>query len=471
MKSPLFRKNIKAINSIYFIGIKGAAITALAEILTRKKIKITGSDVGDIFFTDALLEKIKAKVYQEFDEKHLEEKFDLIVHSTAYNKENNLEVARAIKKGLPILSYPEALGLLFNKAFGIAVCGTHGKTTTTAMLAEILKEAGEDPTALVGSKVTNWGSGSLSGEGRYFVIEADEYQNKLQFLNPKVVVVTNIDFDHPDFFKDEADYTKVFSDFFSRIPSQGFLVYSAEDENSKKIAKELECEKISFGEKGKPEVKITERIIQGLEGQQIKLSVFGKEEYSFFLKMHGRHNANNASAAFATALKLGIKAEVALKALEGFRGSERRFEKKGEIKGMLMYDDYAHHPQEIKATLKAAREQYPKKEIIVAFGPHTFSRTEKFLADFGKALGLASQVYVLEIYSSAREKKEDFKVCSSDLVRSINEQGGRAQYVKEMKDLAPLIYNSANKDSIFISMGAGDTWKVHELIRLITQQV
>jgi UDP-N-acetylmuramate--alanine ligase len=461
----LTKLNINNIHSAYLIGVKGSAMTALAEILVAKGIKVSGSDVTDVFYTDSLLEKAGVQVYEGFSTKNIPQKVDLIIHSTAYNRENNVEVVAALKAKKTLINCPKAIGLIFNKSFGIAVCGTHGKTTTSAMLAEILKEAGMKPTALIGSKVTNWNSGSLSGDGRYFVIEADEYQNKLQYYNPKMVVATNIDYDHPDFFKSWVTYVKVFRDFFKRIPTEGFLIINSEDEKSQGIAGKLICQQVNFGSNQRAGFRLISRKVLPTGGQKITLSINGGEKLAFDLKLPGKHNALNALAAIAAACQLGVTAEKATKILEGFKSSERRLQKIKNFRRGVLYDDYAHHPQEIKMTIKAVREQYPNKKIIIAFHPHTFSRTKKFFKNFGQALTLADKVYVLDIYSSAREIVSEAKFDSKHLAELVNQLGGKAEYVPTIEKLAPIITEEIDKNSVFISMGAGDVWKIHALIK------
>ncbi len=457
--------DINKIKSAYLIGIKGSAMTALAEILVAKGIKVIGSDIADTFYTDALLKKAGIKVYEKFDRKNIPASVDLFIYSTAYNIKNNPEMAVAARTKIPLLNYPEALGLLFNELFGIAVCGTHGKTTTTAMLAEILRKAKMDPTALVGSKVANWGSASLLGKSRYFVIEADEYQNKLQYYNPKVVVNTNIDYDHPDFFKKPSDYSNAFRNFFRRIPNEGFLIINSADKNSKKVSQKLNCKVISFGRKKEDDFHILSRKVLTGGMQKVEVVLPKGERVVFILKLAGEHNALNALAAIAAAYQLGIPFKEVAQALKNFESSERRFQKIKKFRRGVLYDDYAHHPQEIKASIKAAREQYPSKRIIVAFHPHTFSRTKKFFKEFAQALALADKTYLIDIYGSAREKRNEKKFNSKQLVVLINELGGKAEYKSTIEKLAPVLIKEINEDVVFVSMGAGDIWKIHGLIK------
>ncbi len=457
--------DINNIKSAYFIGIKGSAMAALAEIFVAKGIEVSGSDTADVFYTDSLLKKIGVKVFEKFDRQNIPSAVDLIVHSTAYNKKNNPEVAAALKANFLLLSYPVTLGLFFNRLFGIAVCGTHGKTTTAAMLAEILRQAGLKPTALVGSKVNNWGSASLSGTSQYFVIEADEYQNKLKHYFPNMVVNTNIDYDHPDFFKTQTDYFKAFQDFFRKIPAEGTLIFNAGDKNSTKAARRLKCRATCFGKNQKADFKMLGRKVLPTGGQSVEAGLPGGKRLIFNLKLAGEYNALNALAAIAAASRLGIKSEQAVRALENFESSERRLQKIKNFKRGVLYDDYAHHPQEIKATIEAVRERHPRQKIIIAFHPHTFSRTKKFFKAFAQTLALADKVYVLDIYSSAREKISEAKFNAEHLSALVNKLGGKAEFKPTIEELAPVLKKEIGPKTVFISMGAGDIWKVHELIK------
>ena len=457
--------DLSSVKHAYLIGIKGTAMEALAEIFTARGIQVTGSDVSDIFYTDELLNDMGIRAHIGFDQNHIPPNADLIVHSTAYTAENNPEVAFAKSRDLPVISYPEALSMLFAGHIGIAVTGTHGKTTTTAMLGEILRKEELSPTVLVGSKVMNWGRSTLAGSGVHFIAEADEYQNKLRFYQPHGVVVTNIDYDHPDFFKTEEEYAGVFKEFFLKIPRAGFLVYNINDSKSAALADSLQCRTVSFGE-GDADFVLLSRNATSM-GQVFRFGARSDgKEYECMLQLSGRHNAVNALAAIAAAAELGVAISASITSLAGFKSSERRFQEMGRTEnGGVLFDDYAHHPEEIKATLKGARERFPDKKIIAAFHPHTFSRTKALFDSFAQAFGLADVVYILDIYASARENASAADVHSRDLVERIKQNGVDAEYVPTIADLAPIIAREMDKDTVFISMGAGDIWKIHGEIK------
>lgn len=453
--------DLSKVKKIYVIGIEGAGTSAIAQAYQNLGMEVSGSDNGDHFYQD-VLEAKNIKVFDKFDAGNLPEDVDLVIHSTAYGK-NNPELEKAKEKNIPILSYPEALGELFKEKFGIAVSGTHGKTTTTAMLAECLREIGADPNAIVGSKVKQWQSNVLLGKGDFLVAEADEYQNKLQYYHPMAAILTSVDWDHPDFFPTVTEYAKVFEDFVAKIPRHGFLVYCGDDADAEKISKAASCEKLSYGFGENNDYKISnQRIIDN--GQEFEVAYKEDNLGKFSLQFPGKHNALNATAAIAVCHKLKLDLEKAKDALRNFQGTARRFEYVGERNGAILIDDYAHHPAEIKATLKAAREKYPEKNIWTIFHPHTFTRTKALLHDFAQSFDDANNVIVIDIYGSAREKQGG--VSSQELVNLINKYDhGKAEYVPTIDEAIAFLRDKAGENDVVISMGAGDVWRVTKSLK------
>ena len=466
--------NLEGIENVYMIGIKGTGMVGLAEILKSGGKKIAGSDVDEPFFTDRILKRLKIEVNQGFDKKNLKRRrnLNLVIHSTAYNEENNEEVKMAHKKGFPVLTYPEALSLLLKSKIGIAVCGTHGKTTTTAMLALLMKEAGLEPTALIGSKVKQIDSSVLVGDSDYMIIEADEYQNKLALYNPHKVILTNLDFDHPDYFENFEAYKEVFKDFVRKIPVNGSLVVWGESAATLEVAMEAKCNIIVYGffKKIPPAgLAIADRI--GLEGMEVndimihdiqeKFEQAGKTKLDFFLvpkelklKVPGKHNLLNATAALAMAKDLNIDLEKAVESLNNFEGTARRLEVIGRRKKALIIDDYAHHPEEIKATLDALKEKYPEKNLICVFHPHTFTRTKALLSDFSQSFDKADEVIILDIYGSAREKQGG--VSSEDLVEKMSMFQRNVSHLKTLDDVFEDLKDRIGSDDVVVTMGAGN---------------
>ncbi len=510
--------NLDTIKNIYIIGIEGAGTSALASILKAQGKNVAGSDEGDHFYYDVLKKK-GIQVFHKFDEKNLktpqnfrssnfdplyaggENNIDLVIYSTSVQPETNPELKYAMEtteQHFKIMSYPQALGMVFNQAeFGIAICGTHGKTTTTAMLATAMDKAGvKNLTALVGSKVLEWGGNTLIGGkgkvktphpsfregggdplyptspnrlrgtgtgGGYFVIEADEYQNKLQYYNPRAVILTSADYDHPDFFKSEEEYKQVFKDFVARIPEDGFLVAYAGDKNVVEIAQSAKCEVIFYDEVGAKEVLLDDSFCADDNCQG---KTFGccpairqaKEKMQLF----GKHNLLNAMGAFKVCQKLGLDEQKVRQALQEFQGTARRFEMKGEYNGAIIIDDYAHHPVEVQATLQATKNRYPDRNIKCIFHPHTFTRTEALLEEFSRSFADADEIYLLDIFGSAREKQGG--VSSDDLIDLIKKQNSN-KTIKNLHTISEAIKyfrQNLQPNDLLITMGAGDVYLVGE---------
>ncbi|MEI7621122.1 MAG: UDP-N-acetylmuramate--L-alanine ligase [Candidatus Moraniibacteriota bacterium] len=455
--------NIKDLKKVYLVGIKGAGMTAVAELLKGRGIQVSGSDTSEVFYTDAILKKNEIAFFETFEAGHLEGDFDAVIFSTAYSVENNVELQTAKAKNLPMLSYPEFLGMLFREKLGIAVCGSHGKTTTSALLGQALQMAGADPTALVGSKVLGWDSSVLAGKGDYFVAEADEYQNKLRFYDPWSVILTSVDWDHPDFFPTFADYKKAFQDFVAKIPKAGFLVVWGDSVDTLEVAKAATCQVLSYGFGQENKYKISNLKLQisnqDLIHQSFEIERSGQNLGTFLTPLAGKHNVLNCASVVALCHAMGLDlAKVAL-ALKQFRGTARRFEQVGTFKNAILIDDYAHHPDEIKATLSGARARFGEKRIWTVFHPHTFTRTKALLQDFAQSFDDTDKVIVIDIYGSAREAHGG--VSSAELVALINKyQFGKAQYLATMEEVVSYVKENAGDFEVLITMGAGDVWKV-----------
>lgn len=449
---------------VYFIGLKGVGMTALAQICRARGMEVWGSDTKEHFFTEEPLKKSGIECLEGFSAKNLERAIDLIICSTAYTEENNEEVKAARVKNLPIMTYPEALGELTGEYKSIAVAGSHGKTTTTAMLAHVLQVAGLSPSALVGSLVPQFDGNALVGSGDSFIFEADEYQNKFQFFSPQKIIVTSIEWDHPDFFHTPEDYFSAFVSFIKKIPTEGFVVGCYDDLEVKRAVAEANL---------KPEQVVTYGLQNGnwqmvrmwLDEGRWHFSAREGEEYrgEFWLKLIGSHNVANALAVIACASKLGVDLELIRQGLASFEGTARRFEIKGKLQnGMTVVDDYAHHPSEIAATLKAARSFYPYKNIRCIFQPHTFSRTEALLQDFAQSFAEADEVVLIDTYASARE--QGGKVTSQDLVRELTIRNIKVVYKPTIAEAAEYLAQTAGRSDLVITMGAGDVWQVGDIL-------
>jgi UDP-N-acetylmuramate--alanine ligase len=448
------------IKKIYFIGIKGSGMVALVEYFDRKGFKVTGSDTHEKFFTDEILKKkLFVKYHEGFDAKHIKNDIDLVVYSTAYSEKNNEEFKAAKYKMIPMVSYPEMIANLFNEKYGIAVCGTHGKTTTTAMLAEIFRFAGLDPTAVVGSQVRQWRGSALVGRSEFMILEADEYQNKIGLYKPQAAILTSADWDHPDFFPTFEEYKSTFAAFVEKIPRHGFLVVCGDRSETLEIAKSAKCKVISYGFGKDVDMKIASHEIR--EGKQFfSVSMREKKLGNFEIMLPGQHNILNATAAIAMAHQFNAKMEKVREALANFEGTSRRFEYIGQRNGAILIDDYGHHPEEIKATLQAAREFFPKRRIWCVFHPHTFTRTKALLSEFAQSFEDADKVIVLDIYGSAREVQGG--VHSKDLVELAKKYHRNVEYIPTIPEAIEYLGDKINKEDLIIAMGAGNVWEVVE---------
>jgi len=423
---------------IYMIGIKGVGMTGLAQIFQGIGKRVSGSDTAEEFFTEEVLQKLGIPFVKGFTIENIPSDTELVIYATAY-PEDHVERVEVARRGIAQLSYPEALGEITKGMRTIAVCGSHGKTTTTAMLGQALEALSMDPTVLVGSRVNAWGTNARVGKSDLFVLEADEYQNKLRFLSPTGIILTNIDWDHPDFFLTPESYREVFGAFVKRAPEHGWIVANRKDGES----------------------------VRALEAVSARVKWFDPEAPLPELaatKIFGAQNRANANAVIAALSCFGISPEQAAGALTSFAGTARRMEEIGRANGLIALDDYAHHPTEITATIAALRGQYPNHRIAVLFQPHTFSRTETFLDDFVAALKTADVAFVTDIYGSARETvgKIDGKALAAAF------KNGQNHYVP-FSNAAEMITRTLFPEraarveglpTLFVTMGAGDVWKI-----------
>lgn len=417
--------------NIYMIGIGGIGMSALAQLYARDGNDVTGSD-RDVSPTTKLLEQKGVQVSIGQKAENLPGHIDLVVYSDAIH-DDNPEWVEAKKRGITMRSYFEALGDVSQDRKTAAVAGTHGKTTTTAMLAKILEDSGDDPTAIIGSLVPEFGSNFLPGEG-YFVVEACEYKDHLLKLSPEVLVITNLEWDHTDWFTTFEAMQETFRKAIERVPGHGTIVTNPHDPN---IAPLLPSAKAAVVDYTKEEVP--------------KLALIGA---------FNRMNAQAAKAA-AKIVSPELREEDIDDSLSLFKGTWRRFEKKGEMRGgALVYDDYAHHPTAVRKTLEAVREHFPDNKIIVAFHPHLYSRTRDLMDEFATSFKAADEVIIAPIYP-AREASIP-GVTSAVLAEKIDAHGGKAVAVASLDDVEEALREFDRPDTVIITMGAGDIYKVAE---------
>lgn len=458
----------------YMIGIKGVGMTMLAQFLAAKGWRVSGSDISDRFMTDRVLKRAGIKVKSPFAASNLPLNPGLLIYSSAFSGANNPEMTAVLedKQRFPeskVLSYAAALGQVFNRHRGIAVCGSHGKTTTSAWLGHVLAKAGKQPNVLTGARVPQFKGSTLIGSSRLFVAEVDEYQNKLQYFKPQGIVLNNIEFDHPDFFKDQAAYSKVFADFLKKLPAKGFAVLNNGDPEIRKIMKYVRGRYATYDIDRGAGAPTVNYLASGLK-RRGDFQVFSVNDYGEFkIRLFGEHNVLNALAVIAAARFLGVPLAAIKKGLASFKGTERRAQILGRYHGALIIDDYAHHPTEIRATLAGLRSFYgPKKKIRVLFHPHTYTRTKALFDDFAASFEEADEVSVLDIYGSAREKQGG--VSSAQLVRAIEKHNrpiGKKQAIRHLPTLeqaSRCFSKELRTGEILLLMGAGDVFRVGEAI-------
>ncbi len=465
----------------HFVGIKGTNMTPLAIIAKEAGFEVTGSDVEQEFITDAALKKVGITPFVGFSSDHITDQ-TLVITTGAHGGFDNPEVVAAKNKSIPVMSAGEATGeymkgTLFKKQFvGISVAGTHGKTTTTAMIATMLKENRLDPSYIIGTgDIGSLGLPGHFGEGRYFVAEADEYatepvhDKRARFLwqYPKFAVITNIEHDHPDIYPTITAVRETFLSFVKQLPDKGLLIACGDDPQVKLLLKEYEGRVITYGFSLENDY-VLDRVTVSGEQTFFWVKSRGVPLGEFVLRVVGEHNALNALATVIIGLETGLSIDKIKKGLLAFRGSKRRLEFVGDLKtGAKVYDDYAHHPTEIKTTLAALRKQYPKKKIICIFQPHTYSRTKQLFQQFTTAFGSVDMVILTDIFASAREEA-DPAVSSKNLAFALGNRHKAVMYLPKLSDVVQYISeNRLRTDTVLVTMGAGDVYSIHSQLEFV----
>ncbi len=443
---------------IYFIGIGGISMSGLAELLLAEGFRISGSDMKESKLTEALKEK-GATVFYGQKASNLTPDIDLAVYTSAIHPDNPEYIALK-QLGLPSLTRAQLLGqIMKNYKIPVAVSGTHGKTTTTSMIAEILLENDSDPTLSIGGIFKDIGGNIRIGKSDYFVAEACEYTNSFLSFFPKIGIILNIEEDHLDFFKDIHDIRHSFHRFANLLPQDGALILNGDIENYNELADGLACRTITFGSSKQCAYHYSDIAYDGHAHAAFTLHSPGHGEDRFALAVPGEHNVCNAMAAIALADLLGVNRRTVKKALLHFTGTDRRFEYKGKKNGFTIIDDYAHHPTEITATLKAAAN-YPHHNLWCVFQPHTYTRAKTFLTEFAHALLHADNIVLTDIYA-ARET-DTLGVSSKDLQDEILRLGGKCHYLPTFEATEKFLLENCIKDDLLITMGAGDVVKIGE---------
>lgn len=447
--------------AIHFIGIGGISMSGLAEILLKEGFRVTGSDSAVSALTKHL-EAGGAVVYQGQRASNISPDTDLVVYTAAVHPDNP-EFAEAVRQGLPMLTRAELLGqMMKNYRQAVAIAGTHGKTTTTSMVTEILLAADADPTISVGGILHSIGGNIRVGHSDCFVTEACEYTNSFHSFFPTIEVILNIREDHLDFFKDLNDIRNSFHTFAKLLAGDGLLIINADIPGYRELMNDLACPMVTFALEAEDADYRAEQITYNEKGYaSFDVIRRGRKIGHLDLEVPGEHNIANALAAAAVADALHIPEEAIEKGLDGYTGTERRFEFKGNLGGVEIVDDYAHHPDEIKATLLAA-EKLHKKKIWCVFQPHTYTRTKALMGEFAKALSLADEVVLAKIYP-ARET-DTLGISSADLAVEIEKLGTPVHYFESFGEIEKFLLENLVPNELLITMGAGDVVKIGETL-------
>ena len=455
----MYKINFKKPIHIHFIGIGGISMSGLAEILLEEDFKVSGSDAKESPLTEQLSSRGAMIQYGQKAE-NITDDIDVVVYTAAINRENP-ELIEAVAKKIPMLTRAELLGqLMKNYKTPIAVSGTHGKTTTTSMISHILLEGDMDPTISVGGILQAIGGNIRVGGSETFITEACEYTNSFLSFFPKIGVILNIEEDHLDFFKDIEDIRHSFHQFAALLPPDGTLVINGDIDNYAEIFEGLDCNIITCGTSSSGLDYCARDIIYDSKGNvAFDLLKNGKKTDHIVLYVTGDHNVSNALSAIAVADLLNIPMETTKTGLLSFCGTDRRFEYKGQLDGVIIVDDYAHHPTEIKATLKAAKH-YPHKKLWCVFQPHTYTRTKAFFNEFAEALSHADHVILADIYA-ARET-DTLGISSGDLAVRIQELGADATYFPNFAEIEDYLRVNCVSGDLLITMGAGDVVNIGE---------
>jgi len=445
---------------VHFIGIGGSGLSAIARLLLESGDTVTGSDRELSSFANDV-QKAGATVFIGHHPRNIIGA-DWVVRSSAI-PDDNPEVVAALAANIPVYKRADFLGQLMTDKTGIAVAGTHGKTTTTAMIAWVLTELDRDPSFIIGSTMNNLGVNARAGKGNAFIIEADEYDRMFLGLKPRIAIVTNLEHDHPDCYPSFEDMYAAFESFVDLLPADGTLIVCADDSGATSLINHTrKAGKTVVGYAVQGEMTINSS--NWIQARALELNAMGGFSFEVAsnlsgglssvkvdLQIPGEHNVRNALATLAVVELLGLSTQKAAEALSKFSGTGRRFEIRGEVAGVTVIDDYAHHPTEIMATLSAARARYPERRIWAVWQPHTYSRTQTLFTEFSRAFKNADEVIVSEVYAS-REPKQDFT--SAEIVSAMPHASAR--YIKTIKEISDYLIEQLQPGDVLLVLSAGD---------------
>ncbi|WP_273194437.1 UDP-N-acetylmuramate--L-alanine ligase [Oleidesulfovibrio alaskensis] len=436
------------------VGIGGTGMCGIAEVLLNLGFEVRGSDMNDSPSVRRL-RRLGADIFIGHGAENVTDA-QVLVKSTAVSMDNP-EVQAAQEKGIPIIPRAEMLAELMRLRKGIAIAGTHGKTTTTSLTAAIFDEAGTDPTVIIGGRLNAYGSNARLGEGEFLLAEADESDGSFLCLSPVVNVVTNVDLDHVDFYHDQQAIDTAFINFMNKVPFYGMNVVCGDDAGVRRLLPQIKRPVLTYG--FGPDNQLRAETVTCGETSRFRVLLHGEDLGEVNLVQPGRHNVLNALAAIGVGLETGIAADVCLRGLANFRGVGRRFERKGERGGVLVVDDYGHHPAEIAATLATARTCYPGRRLVVAFQPHRFSRTKALFGDFCKAFDNVDKLLLTEIYPASEAPIPG--VSGQSLAQGIRQVSNTdVDYFQDFEAMRAALPETLRPGDLFLTLGAGSIWTV-----------
>jgi UDP-N-acetylmuramate--alanine ligase len=439
---------------VHFVGIGGIGMSGIAELVANLGYRVSGSDLRRSDVTDRLA-SLGVTVMVGHDARHVEHA-DVVVVSSAVAPDN-VEVVEARARHIPVIPRAEMLAELMRLRFGIAIAGAHGKTTTTSMVALMLERVGLDPTAVIGGRLSAFGSNARLGQGQYMVVEADESDRSFLRLSPTIAVVTNIDREHMDAYGSFDKLVDAFGAFADRVPFYGAVVACVDDPPVRALVPRLTRRAITYGFAADAEVRGVDPVTDGRSGRCVVQFAVpgvpgGEGRDELHLAVPGRHNLQNALAAVAVGLEIGLPFDRLRMALAEFRGAERRYEVRGEVRGVTVVDDYGHHPAEIAAVLRAARDGHPTR-LVAVFQPHRYTRTRDLLEDFGPALALADVVVLTDIYPAGEAPIPGITL--DRLAMAVRRHAGDVQVVPALDDVPAAVARLARPGDLIVTLGAG----------------
>ena len=449
-----------SIKKIHFVGIGGIGMSGIAEILLDQGFKVSGSDRALSEVTERLT-SLGATIREGHAAANIGADVDALVYSSAVAQENP-EMVEAQRRKIPIIRRAEMLAEVMRLKYGIGIAGTHGKTTTTSMVSLVLMEGELDPTVIVGGKLNGLGgTNARLGHGEFIVVEADEFDRSFLSITPTVAVLTTLETDHLDCYRDLEDIKGAFIQFAGKVPFYGFIVLCLDEPALQDIMPQLSKKKIiTYGLNPQSDVQAVD--IHHKDNTSTFMVVRSGQELGVVtIQIPGNHNVQNSLAAITVGLELGVPFEKVKSGIERFSGVYRRWEKKGEVRGVALYDDYAHHPTECRATLSGVKAGWRRHRVVCVFQPHLYSRTRDFYEEFGKAFLLADVLIVTDVYPA---REEPIQGVTGELITNAAKQYGHkdAHFLKEKKEVPAFLLSMVKENDIVITMGAGDIWKFGE---------